>query len=470
MHSEAKTPPKGVHLSDGNGFVEKHCLIERHNKKREVVLMSYKEEYQKKLVSPEKAVKVVKSGDWIDYGFGHTKPIGLDKALAARKDELKDINIRVVLSLSQQACIEADPDGDVFTLQDWHFSGYSRKLHDRGRCYYHPMIFRNQPLFYRKSIKNVDVTMIRVTKMDKDGFFSLHMGNAAVRAALDVSKKIILEVNPLLPWAMGGSSETVHISEVDYVVEYDSKIEVIPPAAPTEIDKAIASHIIPLMPNYIGSQLAHSDLKDLGCHTEMLVDAYYHMYQAGKLTNKKKGIDKNKSAYAFAAGSQFLYDWMDMNPSLASYPVSYTNAPHIMAQNDNMMSINACVEVDLFGQISSESSGTRHISGTGGQLDYATGAYMSEGGMSFICCNASYTDKKTGTIKSRITPMLPQGSIVTVPRTQAHLIVTEFGVADLAGRSTWQRAEALINIAHPDLRDGLVKEAEKMNIWRKKSK
>jgi butyryl-CoA:acetate CoA-transferase len=445
--------------------------------------MSYKEEYQKKLVSPEKAVKVVKSGDWIDYGFGHTKPIGLDKALAARKDELKDINIRVVLSLSQQACIEADPDGDVFTLQDWHFSGYSRKLHDRGRCYYHPMIFRNQPLFYRKSIKNVDVTMIRVTKMDKDGFFSLHMGNAAVRAALDVSKKIILEVNPLLPWAMGGSSETVHISEVDYVVEYDSKIEVIPPAAPTEIDKAIASHIIPLipngaciqlgiggLPNYIGSQLAHSDLKDLGCHTEMLVDAYYHMYQAGKLTNKKKGIDKNKSAYAFAAGSQFLYDWMDMNPSLASYPVSYTNAPHIMAQNDNMMSINACVEVDLFGQISSESSGTRHISGTGGQLDYATGAYMSEGGMSFICCNASYTDKKTGTIKSRITPMLPQGSIVTVPRTQAHLIVTEFGVADLAGRSTWQRAEALINIAHPDLRDGLVKEAEKMNIWRKKSK
>jgi len=444
--------------------------------------MSYKEEYQKKLVSPEKAVKVVKSGDWIDYGFGHTKPIGLDKALAARKDELKDINIRVVLSLSQQACIEADPDGDVFTLQDWHFSGYSRKLHDRGRCYYHPMIFRNQPLFYRKSIKNVDVTMIRVTKMDKDGFFSLHMGNAAVRAALDVSKKIILEVNPLLPWAMGGSSETVHISEVDYVVEYDSKIEVIPPAAPTEIDKAIASHIIPLipngaciqlgiggLPNYIGSQLAHSDLKDLGCHTEMLVDAYYHMYQAGKLTNKKKGIDKNKSAYAFAAGSQFLYDWMDMNPSLASYPVSYTNAPHIMAQNDNMMSINACVEVDLFGQISSESSGTRHISGTGGQLDYATGAYMSEGGMSFICCNASYTDKKTGTIKSRITPMLPQGSIVTVPRTQAHMIVTEYGVADLAGRSTWQRAEALINIAHPDLRDDLVKEAEKMNIWRKNS-
>ncbi|MFA5183220.1 MAG: acetyl-CoA hydrolase/transferase C-terminal domain-containing protein [Syntrophales bacterium] len=445
--------------------------------------MSYAEEYKSKLVTPEEAVKVVKSGDWIDYGFGHTKPVGLDKALADRKGELKDINIRHCLSLSAQACLEADPEGEVFTLQNWHFSGYDRKKHDLGRCYYHPMIFRNQPLFYRKSIKSVDVAMLRVTKMDKDGFFNTHMGNAAVRAVMDVAKKIILEVNPLLPWAMGGAEETVHISEVDYVVEFDSKIEVIPPAAPTEIDKQIASHIVPRipngaciqlgiggLPNYIGSQCAESDLQDLGCHTEMLVDAYYHMYAAGKLTNKQKGIDKKKSAYAFAAGSQFLYDWIDENPSLASYPVSYTNAPHIMAQNDNMVSINACVEVDLFGQVSSESSGPRHISGTGGQLDYATGAYMSDGGISFICCNSSYKDKKTGEIKSRIVPMLPQGSIVTVPRTQAHLIVTEYGVADLAGKSTWQRAEALINIAHPDLRDGLVKDAEQMNIWRKSSK
>jgi len=177
-------------------------------------------------------------------------------------------------------------------------------------------------------------------------------------------------------------------------------------------------------------------------------------------------VDKKKSAYAFAAGSQFLYDWIDRNPSLASYPVSYTNAPHVMCQHDNMISINACIEVDLFGQVSSESSGPRHISGTGGQLDFATGAYMSEGGMSFICCNASYKDKQ-GNTKSRIVPTLPPGSIVTVPRTQAHMIVTEYGIADLAGKTTWQRAEALINIAHPDLRDDLVREAEKMNIWRK---
>jgi butyryl-CoA:acetate CoA-transferase len=444
--------------------------------------MAYAEEYKKKLVTPEEAVKVVKSGDWIEYGFGHTKPIALDKALAARKDELKDINIRHTLTLTPQACIEADPDGSVFTLQDWHFSGYVRKLHDRGRAYYHPMIFRNQPLFYKKSIKNVDVSMLRVTKMNKDGFFNFHNGCASLRAACDISKKIILEVNPNLPWAMGGRDECVHISEVDYITEFESKVEAIPPAAPTDIDKKIASFIVPLipsgsciqlgiggLPNVIGTMLAESDVKDLGCHTEMLVDAYYHMHEAGKLTNKNKGVDKGKSVYAFAAGSPFLYEWIDYNPSLATYPVSYTNAPHIMAQNEKMMSINACVEVDLFGQISSESSGPRHISGTGGQLDYATGAYMSEGGISFICCNASYKDK-AGNVKSRITPMLPQGSIVTVPRTQAHCIVTEYGIADLAGKSTWQRAEALINIAHPDLRDELIKDAEQMNIWRKSNK
>ncbi|MCX5829055.1 MAG: butyryl-CoA:acetate CoA-transferase [Deltaproteobacteria bacterium] len=445
--------------------------------------MSYAEEYQKKLVTPEEAVKIVKSDDWIDYGFGHTKPIALDKALAARKNELKNINIRHCLTLSANACIESDPEGDVFTYQDWHFSGYARKLHDRGRCYYHPMIFRNQPLFYRKSIKCVDVAMLRVTKMNKDGFFSLHNSNAAVRATLDVSRKIILEVNPLLPWALGGRDEVVHISEVDYVTEFESKVEVIPPTPPTETDKMIASHIVPMipdgaciqlgiggLPNYVGETLAKSDIKDLGCHSEMLVDAHYQMHAAGKLTNRKKRVDKNKSAFAFAAGSQFLYDWIDNNPSLASYPVSYTNDPHVIAQHDNMISVNACLEVDLFGQVSSESSGPRHISGTGGQLDFATGAYMSDGGMSFICCYSSYKDKKTGEMKSRIVPMLPQGTIVTVPRTQVHMIVTECGVADLAGKSTWQRAEALINIAHPDLRDELVRNAEKMNIWRKSAK
>ena len=186
----------------------------------------------------------------------------------------------------------------------------------------------------------------------------------------------------------------------------------------------------------------------------------------GNSPTARRGVDKGKSTFAFALGSQFLYDWLDYNSLLATYPAAYTNNPWLIAQNSNTISINACLEVDLYGQISSESSGTRHISGTGGQLDFATGAYMSEGGISFICCNASYKDND-GNLKSSIVPTLLPGSIVTVPRSQAHCIVTEYGIADLAGRSSWQRAEALINIAHPDFRNELIKEAEKMNIWRK---
>jgi len=442
--------------------------------------MGYAEEYQAKLVSPEEAVKLVKNGDWIDYGFGHSKPIALDRALALRKDELKDVNIRHVLSLSPQACIEADPAGEVFTLNSWYFSGYDRKLHDRGRAFYSPMVFSNQALYYQRSITDqVNVAMLRMTKMNQDGFFNLHCACASGRAIVKAAKKVIVEVNENLPWAVGGGDEVVHISEVDHIVEAESKVEVIPAASPSEIDKKIARHIVPLipngaciqlgiggLPNFVGTMLAESDIKDLGCQSEMLVDAFYHLNEAGKLTNSQKGVDQGKSTFAFAAGSQFLYDWLDHNPLLITYPASYTNNPRIIAQNPNTISINACLEVDLFGQISSESSGTRHISGTGGQLDFATGAFLSEGGISFICCNSAYEDKD-GALRSRIVPALLQGTIVTVPRSLAHCIVTEYGTADLTGRSTWQRAEALINIAHPDLRDELIRDAEKMKIWRR---
>lgn len=448
-----------------------------------MITIHYTEEYQAKLVSAEAAVKMVKSGDWIDFGFGHSKPVALDRAMSLRKGELQDINIRHVMSLSPQACIEADPEGEVFTLNAWYFSGYDRKLHDRGRAYHLPMVFSNQARNYQRSISDqVDVAMFRVTKMNKDGFFNLHCACASGRAILETAKKLVVEVNDKLPWAMGGADEVIHISEIDYIVEAQSEIEIIPAASPSQTDQKIAQHILPFirngaciqlgiggLPNFVGTMLAESDIKDLGCHSEMLADAFYHLHEAGKLTNRKKEVDRGKSTFAFAAGSQFLYDWLDYNPALITYPAAYTNNPRIIAQNPDTISINACLEVDLLGQVSSESSGTRQISGTGGQLDFATGAYLSENGMSFICCNSSYKDGD-GNLQSRIVPTLLPGSIVTVPRSLTHCIVTEYGMADLAGRSTWQRAEALISIAHPDLRDELIRAAQNMNIWRKSNR
>jgi len=445
--------------------------------------LSIAEEYRSKLVSAEEAVKVVKSGDWIDWGQILSNPYALDAALAARKDELDDIKIRLVMSAKSHEIWKADPEGEVFHMNNWHFGGADRAQHDNENCYHIPNLYRNNPLFYRKSLyDDVDVAMLRVPPMNKHGYFNFSCSVAVLRGICDVAKKIIVEVCPDLPWACGGFDELVHISEVDYIVEADSPVVEIPPAPATENDKKIAEHVmtemvdgaciqlgIGGMPNVVGTLLAESDLKDLGCHSEMLCDAYYHLFEAGKLTNKRKSIDTGKTVYAFAAGSKFLYDWMDNNPGLAAYPTIYTNDPHNIAKNDNVVSINSCVEVDLYGQISSESSGTRHISGTGGQLDFVTGGYLSRGGKAIICCTSSYMDKQ-GKLHSRIVPMLPMGSIVTVPRTQAHIIITEYGKCDLAGRSTWERAERVIGIAHPDLRDELVQQAKDMKIWSKSNK
>jgi Acetyl-CoA hydrolase len=445
--------------------------------------MSYIDQYRSKLVSPENAVKIVKSGDWIEWGTAMGHPYALDKALADRKDELRNIKVRSTLSLKEHEIWKQDPNGNTFTFNSWYFGGLDRKYHDKGLVNCTPMLFRNEPLFYRKSLNHeVDVAMIRVTPMNKHGYFNFHCAVSATAAQCEVAKKVIVEVNPKLPWAMGGSEECIHISDVDYIVEAESPVETLSPASPTDIEKRIAEFVVEEivdgsciqlgiggMPNTVGTLLAESDLKDLGCLTEMMVDAYYHLYKAGKLTNRFKGIDKGKSTYTFSAGSSFLYEWLDHNPGLASYPSNYINNPYNMAMNDNMVSINNCLEVDLFGQVSSESSGTRQISGTGGQLDFATGAYMSKGGKSILCCRSSYIDKQ-GVLQSRIVPTLPNGSIVTVPRSQTHFIITEYGKVDLAGRSSWERTERLINIAHPDKRDMLIKEAEKMKIWRRTNK
>jgi len=193
------------------------------------------------------------------------------------------------------------------------------------------------------------------------------------------------------------------------------------------------------------------------------------MVKVGKVTGKFKNLDRYKQVYAFAMGTQDLYDYIDDNPGLAAYPVDYTNDPKVICQIDNFVSINACVEIDLFGQVCSESVGYRHLSGTGGQLDFVEGAYKSKGGQSFICMPSTIT-KKDGTLISKIMPTLTPGAIVTDPRTATHMLVTEYGIANMKGLSTWQRAEAIINIAHPDFRDMLIAESQKMGIWRYSNK
>ena len=443
--------------------------------------MTVFEEYRAKLRTPEQAVQAVKSGDWVDYTTALGFPILLDAALAKRRDELTDVKIRGNLIFGPIQTVECDPTREHFLYNSWHCSGYERKLCDQGLCNYIPMIFRNVVPYYRHFL-TVNMAMVCVAPMDKHGYFNLSCATGVAKGILDKADIVILEVNEHLPRIYGGFDESIHISDVDYVVEGEHPpLPQFPIAPPTEEDVKIADLIVPHivdgatlqlgiggMPNVVGARLAESDLKDLGMHTELCGDAYYELYKAGKLTNQRKALLPGKGVTGIVFGSQALYDWVDQNPGLVVEPLEYVNAPETIGQLDNMISINNCIAVDLYGQVCAESAGLRHISGTGGQLDYLTGAAMSKGGKAFICMTSSFVDK-TGVRRSRILPHFG-GDIVTDPRSQAYYIVTEYGAVNLAGRSTWERAERLVSIAHPDFREELIAAAEKQKIWRRSNR
>ncbi|MCB5703558.1 4-hydroxybutyrate CoA-transferase [Megasphaera elsdenii] len=439
--------------------------------------------YKQKLMTPEDAVTVVKSGDWVDYGMGTTQPILLDQALAARRDELQDVKVRMCLSVAPRQIIEQDPERKAFTAMNWHMSGYDRKKCALGQMNFIPMCYRNKPSMYR-DLLDVDVALITVGPMDKHGFFNFGPAVSATEAITKKAKKVIVEVNEAMPRVLGGRGECIHISDVDGIVEYGNHpLATIPFTTGDDIDAKIAKAIVQQipdgatlqlgigsLPNTIGALLAESDLKDLGVHTEMLVDAFRLMYEHGQLTNRCKIFCRDKISWAFALGTQDLYDWMDDNPFLAAYPVDIINDPFIISQMDNFISINNCIDIDLFGQVSSESAGTHQISGSGGQLDFTDGAYRSRGGKSIIALRSTFHNKKTGRDESRIIPTLAPGTTVTDPRSQVNWVATEYGMVNLMGASTWERAERLISIAHPDFREDLIKEAEKMKIWRYSNK
>jgi len=440
--------------------------------------MNCKDEYREKLVTPEEAVKVVRSGDWVEYGQFALQAVVLDKALAARKGELQDVKMRATTrAIGIPEVVKADPTAEHFAYHNLHFSGHDRKAHDQGLCWFVPILYHEVPRYYRENCE-LDVAMMPVTPMDRNGYFNFSLSNSHSRAICDKAKTLIVEVNPNLPVCLGGREENVHISEVDLIVESDWKVPELPSAEPSEVDKKIASLIMNViedgsciqlgiggMPNAVGSMIAQSGLKDLGIHTEMFCDSMMEMAMAGRVTGACKTTDRGKIAYAFCLGSQACYEFLDRNPLCASYPVNYTNDPFVIAQNDNVIAINNCVEIDLFGQVCSESSGIRHISGTGGQVDFSYGAYRSKGGKAFLCLSSTFN--KNGASVSRVKPLLTQGTIVTDPRALVSYVVTEYGIVNLKGKSTWERAEALISIAHPDFRDALVREAEKMGIWRR---
>lgn len=438
---------------------------------------NYAEEYRSKLVSADQAVKLVQSGDWVDYGDFVTNTLELDAALARRKKELQAVKIRTCTLTFFPQVVDMDPEQEHFICHDWSFSAKSRQLHDQNLCYLLPEAYHEIPAMYRRRLTS-DVAFFGVAPMDQYGNFNFGTTCSKNSAIKDVAKKIVVEVNRSIPVCLGGREESIHISEVDYIVEgnHPPLVE-IPRVAPTETDRRIASLLmeeledgaclqlgIGGLPNMVGTMIAASDLKDLGVHTELLVDSFVDMVEAGRVTNRRKNIDRGKIVYTFAMGTKKLYDFLHQNSSCAIYPVEYTNDPFIIAQNDKVFSLCSGLAVDLLGQVSSESVGFRQISATGGQLDFHYASFRSKGGKGFICM-PSTSRLKDGSLVSRIVPTLEPGTTVTVPRALTNYLATEYGIVNLKGLSTWERTAALISIAHPQFRDELIKQAELNRIW-----
>lgn len=447
--------------------------------------MSYQEEYQKKLVTAAQAAAVVKDGDWVDYGFCAATNVAVDKELAKRMPQLHDVNIRGGILMHEPAIFQIEHPEEHFTWNSWHMNSVERRAIPKGFSFYNPIKYSELPRYYFDSEDPLDVAIFQVGPMDEHGYFNVGPSASHQYAAVKTAKKVIAEVNTSMPLCLGDSTAYVHIDDIDMIVEGDNQpIDAMPPAKPgTDIDKAVAQLVVDRipngaclqlgiggMPNAIGKMIAESDLKDLGVHTEMYVDAFVDMAEAGKITGAHKNIDRGLQVYGFAAGTQKMYDYLNNNPECKTSTVGYVNHYNQISALDNFISINNIVDMDLYGQINAESAGFRNISGAGGQLDFVIGAYGSKGGKSFLCMSSTFMNKKTGKVESRIKPYLDRGSIVTDTRANSNYIVTEYGIFNCKGKTAWERAEGLIGIAHPDFRDELIKAAEEQHIWRRSNK
>jgi acyl-CoA hydrolase len=432
-------------------------------------MASYGSELKSKTISAEQAAALVKPNSWLEYGFGVGQPDLFDQALAARISELRNLKLRGCLALSPRPSVEADPQSQHVRYMSWYFSGLERRMHDRGLCDHIPMNFGEAPDYYRRFVE-VDLAALKTAPMDEHGFFNFGGSVTYHKAICERAGTLVVETNAAMPYVFGVQNG-LHISEVDYVIDGgEGRIPELtnPPAGAVDerVAELIAGEIedgaciqigIGAMPNAVCELLGRSSVKELGVHTEMFVDALVNLYEAGKVTGSHKSLNRYQMTYTFAAGSARLYQFLHRNPLCFAAPVDYTNLPHQIMQNERVVAIVNAAQIDLTGQACSESAGLRHISGTGGQLQFVRGAYASRGGKAFLCLSSVY--ERQGRRESRIVARLPESSVVTTPRTDVMYVVTEFGITNLKGKSVPERARALINIAHPDYREELEHQA-----------
>ncbi len=430
--------------------------------------MSFQTIYQSKRVTPEDAMAQLRNGDCIIVPTGVGEPPALLNALSEQRRRFLDIKVAQIPAVRKFGYFDPETAEHVRHLA-YFFGGASRPGGQSGSVDYIPCSFSDIPLLIERGLIPADVVFSMASPMDEKGFFSLSLGPDYTMAALARARAIVLEVNPNVPFAHGNCH--VHVSQVSALVESSEPVlEVgLPKIGP--VQQAIGKYVADMIDDGSTLQIGYGGIPDavvmqltgkhdLGVHTEMIGDGILTLVESGAVTNRKKNYLPGKMVATFALGSNKLYQFMQRNPALEMHPVDFTNDPYLAAQNDKLVSINATLQVDLLGQCGSESLGPLPYSGTGGQVDFVRAANRSRGGKSFIVLPSTAKDDSL----TRIVPMLAPGTHVTTSKNDTNYVVTEFGVAQLRGKSAKQRAQEMIAIAHPDFRAELTEGARRLNL------
>lgn len=418
--------------------------------------------YKHKCITADEAAKLIASNTRVVLGHAAATPIDVVDQMVKNKERYNNVEIVHMLSLGSGKYMDEDMEGH-FVHNALFVGSNSRKALERGQGDYTPCFFNEVPSLFKDGILPVDTAIIQLSPPDENGLMSYGVSNDYTKCAAEVAKTVIAEVNPNMPRVMGDNF--IHIDQVDYIVETNNPIFELPQPVVGDIERAIGENCAALIEDGATLQLGIgaipdavllflNDKKDLGIHTEMFSDGVLQLVKSGVINNSRKTLHPGKMISTFLMGSKELYEFVDNNPTVELHPVDYVNHPAIIMQNENIISINSCLQVDLMGQVSSESIGLKQFSGVGGQVDYVRGASMAKGGKSIIAIPSTASKGKL----SRIVPFIDHGSAITTSRNDVHYVVTEYGVANLKGKTLRQRALALIDIAHPDFKEELMNE------------
>ena len=427
--------------------------------------MDWRELYKEKVISESEAADKIKNGYRVVIGHAAGEPKAVIDAMVRDSDKFSNIEIVHMIGIGTGGYVKEEKEFN-FKHNSLFAGSSTRNAIVDGRADFTPCFFSEIPKLFREEYLKVNVAIIQISTPDEHGFCSFGVSNDYTKPAAECADIVIAEINPNMPRTLGDSF--IHVKNIEYIVEVNYPLMEIKPSEIGEVEKAIGKNCAELIEDGSTLQLGIGsipdavllflkDKKDLGIHSEMISDGVLELVESGVINNKKKTLHKDKMVVSFFMGTKKFYNFIDNNPMIEMHPVDYVNDPCIIGKNDNMVSINSCIQIDLMGQVAAESMGLKQFSGVGGQVDFVRGANISNGGKSII---AMPSTAAKGTI-SRIVPFLEEGTAVTTSRNDVHYVITEYGIAGLKGKSLKERARALINIAHPNFRAQLIKEWEK---------